>query len=59
MPWRRHGITLGICILGIGVCGFLWNGYFGVMLTLGRRIGAVSADRVYTGGGTEGHCAGG
>ena len=34
MPWRRHGITLGICILGIGVCGFLWNGYFGVMLTL-------------------------
>ena len=34
MPWRRHGITLGICILGIGVCGFLWNGYFAVMLTL-------------------------
>ena len=34
MPWRRHGITLGICILGIGVCGFLWNGYFGVMLKL-------------------------
>ena len=34
MPWRRHGITLGICILGIGVCGFLWNSYFGVMLTL-------------------------
>ena len=34
MPWRRHGITVGICILGIGVCGFLWNGYFGVMLTL-------------------------
>lgn len=34
MPWRRHGITLGICILGMGVCGFLWNDYFSVMLTL-------------------------
>ena len=34
MPWRRHGITLGICILGVGVCWFLWNDYFGVMLTL-------------------------
>ena len=34
MAWRRHGITLGICIVGIGVCGFLWNPYFGVMLTL-------------------------
>ncbi len=34
MPWRRHGITLGICVLGMGVCGFLWNDYFGVMLTL-------------------------
>jgi HflK protein len=34
MPWRRHGITLGICILGIGVCWVLWNDYFGVMLTL-------------------------
>ena len=34
MPWRRHGITLGICMVGIGVCGFLWNGYFAVMLTL-------------------------
>ena len=34
MPWRRHGITLGVCILGIGVCWFLWNDYFDVMLTL-------------------------
>ncbi len=34
MPWRRHGITLGICIIGIGVCWFLWNDYFDVMLTL-------------------------
>ncbi len=34
MPWRRHGTTIGICILGIGVCWFLWNDYFGVMLTL-------------------------
>lgn len=34
MPWRRHGITLGVCILGIAVCWFLWNDYFDVMLTL-------------------------
>ena len=34
MPWRRHGITLGICILGIGVCWFLWNDYVDVTLTL-------------------------
>ena len=34
MPWRRHGITLGICILGVGVCWFLWNDYVDVMLTL-------------------------
>lgn len=34
MPWRRHGITLAICIVGIGVCGFLWNSYFAVMATL-------------------------
>ena len=34
MPWRRHGITLGICILGMGVCWFLWNDYVDVTLTL-------------------------
>ena len=34
MPWRRHGITLGVCMLGIAVCWFLWNDYFDVMLTL-------------------------
>ena len=34
MPWRRHGITLGVCFLGIAVCWFLWNEYVDVMLTL-------------------------
>ena len=34
MPWRRHGITVGVCIVGIAVCWFLWNDYFDVMLTL-------------------------
>ena len=34
MPWRRHGITLGICVLGIAACWFLWNSYVDVMLTL-------------------------
>ena len=34
MPWRRHGITVGVCIVGIAVCWFLWNEYVDVMLTL-------------------------
>ena len=34
MPWRRHGIALSVCLIGVGVCWFLWNEYFAVMLTL-------------------------
>ena len=34
MPWRRHGITVGVCIVGIAACWFLWNEYVDVMLTL-------------------------
>ena len=34
MPWRRHGIAVGVCIVGIAACWFLWNDYFDVMLTL-------------------------
>ena len=34
MPWRRHGITLSVCLIGVVVCWFLWNEYFAVMLTL-------------------------
>ena len=34
MPWRRHGIALSVCLIGIAVCWFLWNEYFAVMLTL-------------------------
>ncbi|MDE0208003.1 MAG: SO_0444 family Cu/Zn efflux transporter [Candidatus Tectomicrobia bacterium] len=34
MPWRRHGITLSVCLIGVAVCWFLWNEYFAVMLKL-------------------------
>ena len=34
MPWRRHGIALSVCLIGIAVCWFLWNEYFAVMLKL-------------------------
>ena len=34
MPWRRHGITLSVCLIGVGVCWLLWNEYFAVMLKL-------------------------
>jgi HflK protein len=34
MPWRRHGITLSVCLIGVGVCWLLWNDYFAVTLKL-------------------------
>ena len=34
VPWRRHGITLSVCLIGVGVCWVLWNEYFAVMLKL-------------------------
>ena len=34
MPWRRHGIALSVCLIGVGVCWLLWNDYFAVMLKL-------------------------
>ena len=34
MPWRRHGIALSVCLIGVGVCWLLWNAYFAVMLKL-------------------------
>ena len=34
MPWRRHGIAVSVCLIGVGVCWLLWNDYFAVMLKL-------------------------